>query len=78
MRMHRIIPAALFGLVVLLGLSGLPLPGGAHARAWAGDDGIEDAIEAQTEDEISAQVEDAVEEDIEDQVSDQVEEEVDS
>ncbi len=78
MRMHRIIPAALFGLILLVGPPGLPLPGGGHARAWAGDDGIEDAIDAQTEDEISEQVEDAVEEDIEDQVSDQVEEKVDA
>lgn len=78
MRIHRIIPAALLGLILLVGLPGLPLPGGAHARAWAGDDGIEDAIDAQTEDEISEQVEDAVEEDIEDQVSDQVEEEIDA
>ncbi len=78
MRMHRIIPAALLGLILLVGLPGLPLPGGAHARAWAGDDGIEDAIDAQTEDEISEQVEDAVEEDIENQVSDQVEEEIDA
>ena len=78
MRIHRVIPAALFGLTIFLGLPGLPLPAGGHAPAWAGDDGIEDAIDAQTEDEISEQVEDAVEEDIEDQVSDQVEEEVDA
>lgn len=76
--MHRIIPTALLGLILVVGLPGLPLPGGAHARAWAGDDGIEDAIDAQTEDEISEQVEDAVEEDIEDQVSDRVEEEIDA